>query len=217
MHEIRDRREAGRLLAEKLRKYEGDPLAVVAALPRGGVVVGYEIATALSVPLEILVVRKLGVPWQPELAMGAIATGGEPILNEEVVRMCGVTEEEIAERVELEKAELARRERAYGGGRPAPNFRGRTVIVADDGVATGSTMLVAIEALRRQGAGKIVAAVGVAPPDTIGRLTRAADSVVCLLTPEPFSAISLWFQEFGQTTDDEVRELLARTHPQPAG
>lgn len=217
MYEIQDRREAGQLLAEKLRRYAGDPAAVVAALPRGGVVVGYEIATALGVPLEILVVRKLGVPWQPELAMGAIATGGEAIWNEEIVRTCGVSEEEQAACVEREKAELARREAAYGGGRPAADFRGKTVIVADDGVATGSTMLVAIEALRRQGAGKIVAAVGVAPPDTIGRLTRAADSVVCLLTPEPFAAISLWFREFGQTSDEEVRDLLARAQRQPAG
>lgn len=212
MFNIRNRQEAGVMLAEKLKHYAGEPKAIVVALPRGGVVVGYEIAERLRIPLEILVVRKLGVPWQPELAMGAIASGGEPVMNEHVVKACGVSAAEIQDRVAAEKKELERRETAYRGDRPAPDFHGKTTIVADDGIATGSTMKVAIEALRRQGAARVVAAVGVAPPDTMRMLSQKADEVVCVLTPEPFEAISLWFQEFGQTQDDEVRDLLARAH-----
>lgn len=212
MFDIPNRQAAGRQLAEKLKSYAGDPEAVVVALPRGGVVVAFEIAEALRIPLEILVVRKLGVPWQPELAMGAIASGGKPVLHDEVVRMCGVTHQEIEACIEAETEELERREKAYRGDRPAPDYRAKTVIVTDDGIATGATAEVAIEALRKQGVGRVVVAVGVAPPDTLRRLSRLADEVVCLLTPEPFEAISLWFQEFGQTTDEEVKSLLARAH-----
>lgn len=195
-------------MAALLERYRDDPKAMVVALPRGGVVTGDAIARALRVPLEILVVRKLGVPWQPELAMGAIASGGGVVMNEGLVAELGVTEEEVAEVMDREKQELARREEAYRGRRPAPEFRGRTVIVADDGVATGSTMGVAVQALRKAGAGRIVVAVGVAPPETVRRLEGEADEVVCVLRPERLDAISLWFEEFGQTEDEEVRRLL---------
>ncbi len=208
MTRLKDRRDAGIRLAALLQRYADDPKAMVVALPRGGVVTGYEIARALRVPLEILVVRKLGVPWQPELAMGAIASGGGVVMNEGLVAGLGVTAEEVAAVVEREKKELARREAAYRGERPGPEFRGRTVIVADDGVATGSTMSVAVQALRRAGAGRIVVAVGVAPPETVRRLEGEADEVVSVLMPERLDAISLWFEEFGQTEDEEVRRLL---------
>jgi predicted phosphoribosyltransferase len=208
MNRLRDRRDAGMRLAALLERYRDDPKAMVVALPRGGVVTGDAIARALRVPLEILVVRKLGVPWQPELAMGAIASGGGVVMNEGLVAELGVTEEEVAEVMDREKQELARREEAYRGRRPAPEFRGRTVIVADDGVATGSTMGVAVQALRKAGAGRIVVAVGVAPPETVRRLEGEADEVVCVLRPERLDAISLWFEEFGQTEDEEVRRLL---------
>jgi putative phosphoribosyl transferase len=209
MNRLRDRRDAGVRLAALLQPYADDPKAMVVGLPRGGVVTGYEIARALRVPLEILVVRKLGVPWQPELAMGAIASGGGVVMNSDVADGLGISDEEIAAVVEREKKELARREAAYRGNRPPPEFRGWTVIVADDGVATGSTMSVAVQALRRAGAGRIVVAVGVAPPETVRRLEREADEVACVLTPERLDAISLWFEEFAQTEDEEVRRLLA--------
>jgi putative phosphoribosyl transferase len=205
---IPDRAAAGRMLAERLEHYRDQPGCLVAALPRGGVVVGAGIARRLRVPLDVLIVRKLGVPWQPELAMGAIASGGAHVLNADVVREMAIGEEEIAAVTASEQKELERREQVYRAGRPPVDFESKTVILADDGIATGATMSVAIEALRTLKAGRIVVAVGVAPPDTVRRLEREADEVVCVSMPSPFQAISLWYRDFPQCTDSEVRRLL---------
>lgn len=207
---IPSRTAAGQALAERLAHYANSPRALVVALPRGGVVVAAEIAEALALPLDILVVRKLGVPWQPELAMGAIASGGETMLNKQLIALEGISPEEIRTEREAEERELRRREQAYRGGRPPFDVRGYTVILVDDGVATGATMEVAIMALRRHGAQRVVVAVGVAPPETLRTLRRRAEEVVCLLAPDPFRAIGAWYWDFEQTTDDEVRALLAR-------
>lgn len=205
---IRNRAEAGRLLASRLEQYSGKPDCMVVALPRGGVVTGYEIAAKLHLPLDVLIVRKLGVPGQPELAMGAIASGGVKILNQDIVESLRITGEEIEAVAREEQRELERRERVYRGGREASTFAGRTVILADDGIATGATMSAAIAALRQLNVGRIVVAVGVAPRDTVRRLQGEADEVVCVETPYPFQAISLWYDTFPQTTDAEVRALL---------
>jgi putative phosphoribosyl transferase len=181
---------------------------MVLALPRGGVVVAAEIAAALDLPLDVLVVRKLGVPSQPELAMGAIASGDETVLNRELIRWEQVSEEELCAVRDAELRELHRREAAYRGDRPPLDVCGWTVILVDDGVATGATMEVALRALRKLGAARVIVAVAVAPPETVRWLHREADDVVCLLTPEHFGAISLWFEDFAQTTDGEVRRLL---------
>jgi putative phosphoribosyl transferase len=213
-----DRRHAGRLLAERLAKYKGDKECVVIALPRGGVVLGYEIARALDLALDVCIVRKLGVPFQPELAMGAIATGGVVVINGEVVSGLGIGQEEIDAEVAVERKELERREVVYRGRRPVESLVGKTVILVDDGIATGATAEAAIQAIRERGAPQIVVAVGVAPPDTVDRLRRMADSVVCLLQPDPLEAIGLWYRDFAQTTDEEVTKLLARAKvPEPAG
>ncbi|HWP43357.1 MAG TPA: phosphoribosyltransferase [Blastocatellia bacterium] len=207
---LRDRAEAGRLLAEELRSYANRSDVLVLALPRGGVPVAYEIARRLEAPLDVLIVRKLGVPWNEELAMGAITTGGVRVLNDDVVKSLRIAEEEIASVEAKERKELERRERVYRGDRPAPDVRGRTVILVDNGVATGTTMLAAIAALRKLGPARIVVAVAVAPRSTYEELKAVADEVVCLMTPESFHAISMWYENFAQTTDAEVQDLLAR-------
>lgn len=206
---FRDRTEAGRQLAERLAQKPGLEDAVVLALPRGGVPVGYEIAKALGAELDVIVVRKLGVPGHEELAMGAIASGGVRIMNEDVVETLRIPEEEIERTAAREQEELERRERAYRGGREAPRVSGRPVILVDDGAATGSTIRAAIRAVRRQGPARVLVAVPVAPPEACELLAREADDVVCLLTPEPFVAISVWYESFPQLGDDEVRALLA--------
>jgi putative phosphoribosyl transferase len=211
---LKDRMEAGRLLAEKLTAYANREDLVVLALPRGGVPVAFEIANRLDAPLDVFVVRKLGVPWQPELAMGAIATGGVRVLNDDVVKAYHLTDDEIALVEVKEKHELVRRERAYRGQRPATDVRGRTVILVDNGIATGTTMLAAIAALRQLQPARIVVAVAVAPLSTYERLKAEADEVVCLFAPETFYAVSLWYAHFEQTTDAEVRDLLARAAEQ---
>lgn len=193
----------------KVRDDLRDP--VVLALPRGGVPVGYEVASELGAPLDILLVRKLGVPGQPELAMGAIASGGVRVTNRDVMDRMRASDEEIRRVVESETRELQRRERAYRGDRPPTEVRGRTVVLVDDGVATGSSMLAAIEALRVREPSAVLVAVPVAPRETCARLAREADDVVCALTPEPFQAISLFYGSFPQTSDEEVRELLDRS------
>jgi putative phosphoribosyl transferase len=200
------------MLAEKLAAYANRPDVIVLALPRGGVPVGYEVARALEAPLDVLIVRKLGVPDQPELAMGAIASGGVRVLNEELLRYYPIPGEVIESIMEQEKKELERRERAYRGDRPAPDLQGRTVILVDDGVATGTTMRSAIEALKKLRAASVVIAVPVAPESTCEEFQRLKDHVVftCLATPEIFLAISLWYEYFPQTTDEEVRDLLKR-------
>lgn len=205
---FRDRREAGRKLAQALGAYADAEDVLVLGLPRGGVPVAYEVAEALDAPLDILTVRKLGHPRQPELAMGAIATGGVRVLNREVVDAGDVTEAEIEAVAEEERAELERRESRYRGDRGPPPVEGRTVILVDDGVATGATMRAAVDALREMGAARIVVAVPVAPPDTCRDLGERADECVCVATPEPFRAISLWYERFDQTSDQEVKELL---------
>jgi erythromycin esterase-like protein/predicted phosphoribosyltransferase len=205
-----DRRDAGRRLAQKIAGYSNRPDVLVLALPRGGVPVAYEVARALNAPLDVFVVRKLGVPGYEELAMGAVATGGVRVLNNEIVEGLGIPASMIDAVAARERQELARRERLYRDGRPQPDVRGRTVILVDDGLATGATMHAAIEALRQQGPERIVVAVPTASPDTCEEMKRRADEVICAITPEPFHAVGRWYQEFSQTTDEEVRELLAR-------
>jgi len=207
---FRNRNEAGRLLAEKLTAYANRSDVLVLALPRGGVPVAYEVARRLGAPLDVFLVRKLGVPGYEELAMGAVATGGVRVLNDEIVRGLGISEHEIDAAAARELQELARRQRLYRGDRPLPDIAGRTVILVDDGLATGATMRAAIAAVRQQQPARIVIAVPTASPDTCEALKAEADDVVCAMTPEPFLAVGHWYEDFTQTTDDEVRELLAR-------
>jgi len=207
---FRNRIDAGRQLAEKLAAYANRPGVLVLALPRGGVPVGFEVARELGAPLDAFLVRKLGVPGYEELAMGAVATGGVRVLNDEIVRGLGISEHEIDAAAARELQELARRERLYRGDRPLPDIAGRTVILVDDGLATGATMRAAIAAVRQQQPARIVVAVPTASPDTCEALKAEADDVVCAMTPEPFLAVGHWYEDFTQTTDDEVRELLAR-------
>ncbi len=207
---FRDRGEAGRLLAEKLAAFANRPDVIVLALPRGGVPVGYEVARALGAPLDVFLVRKLGVPGYEELAMGALASGGLRVLNDNVVKTLRIPVSVIETVVAKEEKELARRERLYRGGRPFPDLRGRTVILVDDGLATGATMLAAVEALRQRQPARIVVAVPTASPDTCEELRTKADEVICAVTPQPFHAVGFWYEDFSQTTDEEVRDLLAR-------
>ena len=189
---FRDRREAGRQLAAKLAKYAGRPDVIVLALPRGGVPVAYEVARALGAPLDVFVVRKLGVPGYEELAMGAVATGGVGVLNEQLVNRLGIPERLIDAVAAREQQELARRERLYRDGRPPPDVRGRTVILVDDGLATGATMHAAIEALRQLQPARIVVAVPTASPEVCEEMKAEVDDVICAITPEPFQAVGLW-------------------------
>lgn len=205
----RDRSEAGRKLGAALAGYRGQGDLLVMGIPRGGVPVAYEVARALRTPLDVIVVRKLGVPFQPELAMGAIASGGVRVLNPEVVEELGYPESVIATVVARELEELTRREHLYRDGRPALDPRDRTVIVVDDGLATGSSMLAAVRSVRARGAAAVVVAVPVGAKSTCRQLSRAADDVVCPLQPESFIAVGQWYADFGQTSDDEVRSLLA--------
>src|SRR5580704_969849 len=205
-----DRSEAGRLLAAKLTAYANRPDVLVLGLPRGGVPVAYEVAQALGAPLDVFVVRKLGIPGYEELAMGAVATGGVRVLNDEIVRRLRIPEYIIDAVAARELQELARRERLYRGGRPPPDVRGRTVVLVDDGLATGATMYAAIEALRQQNPARIVVAVPTASPETCEEMKTKADEVICAITPEPFQAVGRWYQDFSQTTDEEVEALLAQ-------
>jgi putative phosphoribosyl transferase len=207
---FRDRTEAGRRLAEKLARYAGLPDSIVLALPRGGVPVAYQVAMALNAPLDAYLVRKLGVPGHEELAMGAIATGGVRVLVPEVIREAGVPEHVVERVTQQELRELERRERAFRGDRPPPEVQGRTVILVDDGLATGATMRAAVTALKQQRPGRIVVAVPTAAPQTCESLRHEVDEVVCAIMPEPFYAVGLWYDDFAQTTDDEVRALLER-------
>jgi putative phosphoribosyl transferase len=207
---FRDRREAGRLLAERLADYAGRPDVLVLALPRGGVPVAYEVARALDAPLDVFLVRKLGVPGHEELALGAIATGGVVLLNEDVVTSLRIPPEIIGRLEAAERVELARREREYRDDRPAPDVRGRTVILIDDGLATGASMRAAVAALRQRQPARIVVAVPIASASTCEELRDEVDEVICARTPEPFFAVGLWYEDFAQTTDDEVRDLLER-------
>jgi putative phosphoribosyl transferase len=206
----RNRTEAGRLLAKKLMAYANRTDVLVLGLPRGGVPVAFEVAQALDAPLDVFLVRKLGVPGHEELAMGAIASGGVRVLNQGVVNNLHIPGEVIDAIAADEQRELERRARLYRGDRPPPDVRGRTVILIDDGLATGSTMHAAARALRSQNPAAIVVAVPVAAEETCHEFRSEVDEVVCVYTPEPFFAVGLWYEDFAQTSDEKVRELLAR-------
>ncbi|MCC5579762.1 dienelactone hydrolase family protein [Microtetraspora sp. AC03309] len=210
-----DRRDAGTRLGELLRDRLGGVDAVVVGLPRGGVVVAYEVARALGAPLDVIVVRKLGVPYQPELGFGAIGEGGVRVLNPEIVRLAGVTKEQMAKVEEAEREELIRRGGRFRGGRPRVELKGRTVIVVDDGVATGGTARAACRVARAQGAERVVLAVPVGAPDTVAGLRKDADEVVCLQAPHDLYAIGAWYSDFPQTSDEQVVELLHRAVDPP--
>lgn len=212
---FRNRRDAGRRLAAELRTYANRSDVIVLALPRGGVPVGYEVATALDVPLDVFVVRKLGLPWHEELAMGALASGGVRILDDDLIRVARVSTEDIERVTAAEQVELERRERRYRGDRPFPDLTGKTVLLVDDGLATGSTMRAAVAALRQEVPRRIVVAVPVAAPATCDAFRDIADDIVCAVTPEPFRAVGLWYDDFSQTTDEEVHELLVQAGGPP--
>ena len=205
-----NRAEAGRLLVEKLEKYADRNDVIVLGLPRGGVPVAYEVAKSLRVPLDVFIVRKLGVPGFEELAAGAIASGGVRVLNEDVLRALPNADEIIESVTAKETAELERREKSYRDDRPAPELRDRVVILVDDGLATGATMHAAVKALRQRDVAKIVVAVPVGPPDTCREFEDEADETICASAPEFFQAVGQYYEDFSQTSDDEVRDLLAR-------
>src|SRR3954451_16236378 len=205
-----NRFDAGRRLATALTKYGGRPDVLVLALPRGGVPIGAEVARALHAALDVFIVRKLGVPSQPELAMGALASGGVRVIDPSVMQQFGVTEAELAAVAAAERQELERRERLYREGRPSPDVAGRTVILVDDGLATGATMKAAAMALQAQHPGRLIVAVPIAPPETCAALGALVDEVVCAATPEPFLSVGMWYEDFSETSDEEVRELLAQ-------
>lgn len=210
-----DRREAGRALAARLCAYAGRPDVVVLALPRGGVPVAFPVARALDAPLDLFLVRKLGTPGHRELAMGAIASGGIRVLNDEVVNWYGIRPEAIDAVAREEEQELKRREAAYREGRDGVPLEGRVVILIDDGLATGSTMMAAVQAVKQRNPARVIVAVPVGASDTCDTLARVADEVVCVRTPEPFSAVGQWYLDFDQTSDEEVRQLL-RAHTRTA-
>ena len=210
---FRDRREGGAALATKLAQYADRPDVIVLALPRGGVPVAHEVAASLGAPLDVFLVRKLGTPGHRELAMGAIASGGVRVLNDDVVRWYGIPEGAINAVARNEQAELERREREYRRDRPPRDLRELIVILVDDGLATGSTMRAAVEAVRLHKPARVVVAVPVAAGETCREFHALADEIVCARTPEPFSAVGQWYVDFSQTTDDEVRALLEDATP----
>jgi putative phosphoribosyl transferase len=205
-----DRTDAGRALARELSRYAGRDDLLVLALLRGGAPIGFEIARHLHAPMDVFLVRKLGVPDYEELAMGAIASGGTRVINDAVVRQLGITEEQIEEVARREQRELERREAVFRNGAPPVDVAGRTCILVDDGLATGSTMRAAVQALKNRGPGKIIVAVPVASSDTCAEFDALVDEMVCLYTPEPFQSVGRWYDDFAQLTDDEVRAYLGR-------
>jgi putative phosphoribosyl transferase len=205
---FRDRKDAGQKLAAQLLRFSKNPNVVVLGLPRGGVPVAAEVARALSAPLDVFVVRKLGVPQQEELAFGAIASGGVRVLDAEIIEQLAIPDAVLDAVVEREMIELERRELAYRRGMPAADVKNRIVILADDGIATGSSMRAAVEALRKLGPERIVVAVPVASPHVVRQLSKVADELVCLSAPEDFRAVGQWYAEFQSTTDDEVTGAL---------
>lgn len=212
-----NRGDAGRRLGQALGAYAGRSGLLVLALPRGGVPVAYEVARTLKAPLDLLIVRKLGTPGREELAMGAIASGGIAVLNEDVVAAYRIDAATLAEATARERRELEHRERLYRGDRPYPEFENRCVILVDDGIATGATLRAGLAALRQRKPARLVVAVPLAPRDTLARLRAEADEIVCLETPEPFFAVGQGYRDFSQTTDAEVRELLAKAWGEPPG
>jgi predicted phosphoribosyltransferase len=214
---LRNRADAGKRLSAQLQRFANRDDVIVLALPRGGVPTGFELAKSLHAPLDVFVVRKLGVPGHEELAMGAIATGGVRVLNQRIVANLGIPTEAIEAAARVEEREIARRERVYRGGRPPLDVRGKTVILVDDGLATGATMIVAIEALRSRHPGRIVAAAGVGAAETCQNLTRLVGECVCALEPPALEAISKWYEDFTQTEDAEVRALLSRADHHSVG
>lgn len=214
---IPDRHKAGKALAKALEFLHDSENAIVLALPRGGVPVAKEIASALHVPMDLILVRKVGVPDHEELAMGAIANNGIVIWNEQVLRKISTSSHDIDNAVQKERSELQRREQVYRGGRPAPELENRCVILVDDGLATGATMRAAIDAVRLQQPSRIIVAVPVAPPDTVELLRESADEVICLVTPEPFYGVAEWYLDFPQLTDADVCELLEAAQKEDEG
>jgi len=212
-----DRRAAGRLLAARLRRYREQARTVVLGLPRGGVVPAAEVASALRLPLDVIVSRKLGAPENPELAIGAIAEGGAPYLDPELVAVTGASRAHVAQEVERQRAEIARRQRRFRDGRPLTLPERATVILIDDGVATGATAIAAIRALRERGVERLVFAIPVAPPDTANVLRGMVDELVVLATPEPFGAVGVFYEDFRQVSDDEVSGLLRSAGAEPPG
>ena len=206
---FRDRREAGRVLAEALTPYRGEDNLVVLGLARGGVPVGWEVAAALQAPLDVFLVRKLGVPQWQELAMGALASGGGMVINDSLVKNLGISDEQLQEAIDRETEELNRREQAYRGDRPPADVEGKTVILVDDGIATGASMLAAVRAIRAAKPAQVVVAVPVGPASACRQLGEEVDEVVCATMPPGFEAVGQVFADFHQVTDDEVRELLA--------
>jgi len=214
LERFKNRAQAGRLLAKRLARYAQRPGAqapgaIVLALPRGGVPVAFAAAAALGVELDVLMVRKLGLPYQPEFAIGAVGSGGVQVLQPGVPGLMGITRAEVDAITARELAEIERRARLYRGGRPEPVLAGRNVIIVDDGIATGSTMAAAIQVARRRRAARVIVAVPVAPPDTLDRLEPEVDELACLLSPLRFRAVSQWYDTFDQTNDEEVQDLLA--------
>jgi putative phosphoribosyl transferase len=207
---FRDRAEGGRVLARELDAYANRSDVLVLGLPRGGVPVAYQVATALRVPLDVFVVRKIGMPGHEEFAMGAIASGGARLLNADVIEDYGVPPMEVERTIAVETRELTRRELLYRGDRSFPDLTGKTVILVDDGLATGSSMRVAVKALRQDGPAAIVVAVPVAASETCEAFRDVSDEIVCAVTPEPFFAVGMWYEDFSQTSDEEVRDLLER-------
>lgn len=209
-----NREQAGQYLAERLSQYAKAPDSIVLGLPRGGVVVASEVARKLELPLDVFLVRKLGVPGYEELAMGAIATGGIRVMNKDVLRQINISESAIEAATRREERELVRREKAYRGNRPRLDVKDLTVILVDDGLATGSTMRAAVTALRRQGPKRLVVAVPTAAPDTCDEFRAEVDEIICGMTPTPFYAVGYWYEDFSQTTDEEVQRLLNPSHAQ---
>jgi putative phosphoribosyl transferase len=205
---FKDRKDAGTQLAEKLTEYVGQENMLVLALPRGGVVTGVEIANRLKAPLDVLIVRKIGHPWQPELAVGAVSETGSIVYNEDVVASTGVTKDYLRGEAARQREEIARRQQLYRGGQKLMNLRGKTVILVDDGVATGATMKAAVETLRRQQVGKLIVGVPVAPPSTAAELQRMVDVFVCMAMPEDFMSVGSYYEDFKQVTDADVMQLL---------
>jgi putative phosphoribosyl transferase len=212
---FRDRRDAGRRLAEELAEFADRPDVVVLGLPRGGVPVAYEVARALHAPQDLFLVRKVGVPGHEELAMGAVAGGGTQVLDQRLIQALGLDRETVAASVRREQRELERQERLYRAGGPGYEISSRSVLVVDDGLATGWSMRAAVTAMRLMGPSEVVVAVPVAPSQTCDELAAVADCVVCLNKPERFHAVGLWYDHFGQTTDEEVIALLARAREEP--